>query len=144
MHLQVKVKIGLTGFPDHDDVITDSTEYRRGAFADLLALLEPDFNIRGASGRRIEFGGEFNFWAEFRNGSDNHEAATEAAAKLLQDNGLDAHVVHVSAARLDDTPGALLAFVRAIGDQGGWIEDITVGTPDPDGKIPVQIFTSRT
>jgi hypothetical protein len=147
MHLQVKVRPGGTGFPDDDseDIITTSAEYRRGSFRDLLDFLaEERFNIRGASGHRIEFGGEFTFWVAKRDDDDDHEQATEKAAALLRDKGFDARVVEVSVRVLDDTPGSLRDFVREISGNDLWIEEITVGTPDSDGRIPVQIFTSKT
>jgi hypothetical protein len=143
MHLQVKVVIGVSAFPD-DDSINTSREYRRGILVDILSALEPEFNIRGASGHRIEFDGEFTFWVERKDGDDDTDKATEDAAELLRGNGHDARVVEVSVQHLSDTPGALLAFIQTLTDQGYWIEEITVGTPGKDGLIPVQVYTSRT
>ncbi len=144
MHLQVKVKIGGTGFPD-DSAVNESTSYKRGTFDDLLAVLEAaDINIRGANGRRIEFGGEFSFWAGHAEWTDDqNDDETRRAATVLQAS-YDARVVEVSYARLDDTPGALRAFVQSITAKGLWVEEILVSTPEADGKIIVQIFTSST
>ncbi len=69
---------------------------------------------------------------------------TRRAATALQGAGYDARVVEVSYARLDDTPGALRAFVQSITAKGLWVEEILVSTPEADGKIIVQIFTSST
>lgn len=147
MHLQVKVKPGGAIFSDDDvsELITNSADYERGSFRHILQVLaEADFNIRGASGHRIEFGGEFTFWVSKRDGDADHEAATEAAAQTLIGAGLDARVVSVSVSLLNDEPGALRDFVARIQDDGLWVEEITVGTPDSDGRVPVQIYTSRT
>jgi hypothetical protein len=148
MHLQVKVKPGITAFTDDVDdggVTAESAEYRRGYFSEILELLAgSSFNIRGASGHGIEFGGEFTFWVGKRDGDDTHDASNEAAAALLKDNGYDVRLVEVSYEFLDDEPGTLRAFVTRLQGEGFWVEEITVGTPREDGKIPVQIYTSRT
>ena len=104
MHLQVKVKPGGAIFSDDDvsELITNSADYERGSFRHILQVLaEADFNIRGASGHRIEFGGEFTFWVSKRDGDADHEAATEAAAQTLIGAGLDARVVSVSVSLLN-------------------------------------------
>jgi hypothetical protein len=143
MHLQVKTNTGGTGFPG-DDRITTTREYERGSLVRLLAILDDDFNIRGASGSRIEFDGELTFWAQRKNGDDDTDQATRDAADLLIEHGYDAVVLEVSVERLKDEPGALLAFIQEITDSGRWVEELTVGTPDPDGLIPVQALTSST
>ena len=144
MHLQVKVKIGGTGFPTQTEV-NESAGYRRGTFDDLLQVLaDNNVNIRGASGRRIEYGGEFSFVAgKSGDPMDTIHAATEEAARVLQAAGYDARIFEVSYAFLDDTPGALQAFVKSINGQGLFVEEVLVGTAEPDGTIPVQIYTSR-
>lgn len=145
MHLQVKTIIPGAGFPE-DLHSKESATYGRGRFEELLGFLaDGGFNIRGASGHRIEFGGEFTFWCGERGSSDDdaNHAATEAAAELLRSKGYDARVVEVSSDWLTDTDGALRAFVRRLTDDGLWIEEITIGTPDGTGLIPVQIYCSR-
>ena len=121
-------------------------EYRRGTFVEVLTILEDQYNIRGASGHRIEFDGEFTFWVELKSDpTADTDEATQAAADTLKSAGYDARVVTVSVELLDDTPGALRAFIQTLTDQGYWIEDVTVGTPDKaTGQIPVQVFSSRT
>jgi hypothetical protein len=145
MHLQVKVIIGGSTFPD-ESAINESTNYKRGTFDDLLEVLErSEINIRGANGHRIEFGGTFSFWAGSKDWTDDqNDAETERAAGVLRDAGYDARVVTVSFARLNDNPGALREFVQSINGQGLWVEEILVSTPNDDGTITVQIFTSRT
>ena len=144
MHLQVKVKIGGTGFPN-SSTVNESTSYKRGTFDELLEVLESNtINIRGANGRRIEFGGEFSFWAGHKEWTDDeNDAETERAASVLQGAGYDAHVVRSRSRHLNDNPGALRAFVQAINGNGLWVEEILVSTPNDDGTITVQIFTSR-
>jgi hypothetical protein len=145
MHLQVKTIIPGTLFAD-GDVITDSATYQRGTLEHLLGILAAEgFNIRGASGRRIEFGGEFSFWVA-EAGSDDivaSEEATEAAGRFLKDNGYDARVVQVSFRWLDDTTGTLAGFVADLTSKGFWVEEVTVGTPDGHGRIPVQVYSSK-
>jgi hypothetical protein len=146
MHLQVKTGTGGTNFPAGDQV-NDSATYQRGTFAALLHVLSSNgVNIRGASGKRIEFGGSFTFWAGAPGDDDEDRisAETRRARDVLRDAGFDAHLVEVSVTLLDDTPGALEAFVNEITSSGRWIEDIVVGTPTTDGRIPVQLFTSVT
>ena len=144
MHLQVKTPTGGGAFPAGAE-IHESATYKRGTFDELLQVLaDAGVNIRGASGNRIEFGGSFTFWAGAPGDDDEDRVSTETrrAAEVLQTAGYDAHVVEVSFKFLDDTPGALQTFVKEITDRGLWIEDIVVGTPNGDGKVPVQIFTS--
>lgn len=145
MHLQVKVKIGGTGFPGSDSEVNESTTYERGTFDELLGVLESNnINIRGANGRRIEFGGEFSFWAGHKDRPDgDNEQETQRAADVLRAAGYDAHVVTVSYARLNDNPGALRALVQSINGNGLWVEEILVSTPNDDDTITVQIFASR-
>jgi hypothetical protein len=148
MHLQVKTGTGGTGFPAGDE-INESTSYKRGTFSDLLAELanaNPPINVRGANGHRIEFGGSFSFFAGAPGDDDEGRisAETERAFEVLKDKGWDVHLVEVSNRLLDDTPGALAAFVEEITGQGLWVEDILVGSPTSAGQVPVQLFTSRT
>jgi hypothetical protein len=148
MHLQVKTGTGGTGFPAGDE-INESASYKRGTFSDLLADLagaNPPINIRGANGHRIEFGGSFSFFAGDPGDADEGRisAQTERAFEILRAAGWDVHLVEVSNRLLDDAPGALAAFVEEISGQGLWVEDILVGTPTSDGRVPVQLFTSRT
>ncbi len=149
MHIQVKVNTSSStgGFADDDDeesVITRSAGYRPGALADLLGILAGSgFNLRAAGGQRIELGGEFTFWVGARAQDSGHEDAARAARDVLREAGFDARAVEVSARLLDDTPGALQAFLADIAAEGLLVEDISVGTPTASGKVPVQVYTAR-
>ena len=149
MHVQVKSPVNPAAFADEVEDDVGSVDYRKGALAEFLAVLatdngpnDPPFNIAGASGHDIELGGELAFWADARDGVDaDHEEATVRAMERLQGAGYDAMQYHVQAKHLDDTPGALLAFVTDVSGRGHHILEITVGAPDRDG-VPVQIFTA--
>ena len=146
MHVQAKVTIGTSGFPDDDEEndTAISATYGPGALHGVLGILEEKgFNLRVATGRRIELGGEFGFAVDPREGDAGHEQATQAAVDALKSAGFDAHVVEVQVRFLDDKLGALRAFVKNVSDQGLLIEEIAVATPNADGRIPVQIFTVR-
>jgi hypothetical protein len=145
MHVQARVSPKSSGFADDDDTSgAISTTYRVGALEEILGVLQDgDFNIRSASGGKIELGGEFGF-AVGRDGDEDHEQRTHAAVEALRGQGFDAHVVDVQTRLLDDGPGALRAFVAEVSAGGLLIEEIAVGTPSSDGKIPVQIYTAST
>jgi hypothetical protein len=143
MHVQARVSPKTSGFADDgEDGSAISATYRVGALEEILRVLEErDINVRSAGGGKIELGGEFGF-AVGRDGDDDHEQATHAAVDALKGEGFDAHVVDVRTRDLDDTPGALRAFVAEISADGLLIEEIAVGTPTRDGRIPVQIYTA--
>ena len=145
MHVQARVSPAGAGFAaDDENGEAISATYRVGALGEILQILQDrDFNLRSVGGRRIELGGEFSF-AVGRDGDPDHEQATRDAVEALRSEGFDAHVVEVQSRLLDDTPGALRAFVADVSAQGLFVEEIAVGTPDNDGKIPVQIFTAKT
>lgn len=144
MHVQARASTKTSAFADGDEEgAAVSATYRPGALGEILEVLEnAGFNLRTAGGRRIELGGEFGFAVDPRDGDTDHEAATHAAVEALQGQGFDAHVVGVQTRLLDDTPGALRAFVADISAQGLLIEEVAVGTPDRDGRIPVQVYTA--
>jgi hypothetical protein len=144
MHVQARVSVKTSGFADDDESGGSiSATYRVGALEEILGILEnAGYNLRSASGGKIELGGEFGF-AVGRDGDDDHEAATHAAVDKLLEEGYDAHVVDVETRELDDAPGALRAFVAEVSGRGLMIEEIAVGTPTRGGQIPVQIYTAR-
>ena len=150
MHVQVKSPLKSAAFADEVEDDEGSVVYPKRALAELLEILaedrgqgDPPFNIAGASGHDIELGGEFAFWVDARDGVDaDHEVATLRAMERLQDAAYDARRVHVQAKHLDDTPGALLAFVEEVSGRGHHIVDITIGAPEDHG-VPVQIYTAR-
>jgi hypothetical protein len=146
MHVQAKVIIDTSGFADDDEEndTAISATYGPGALLRVLEILAQEgFNLRVATGRRIELGGEFGFAVDPRERDTSHEQATQAAVDALKSAGFDAHVVEVQVRFLDHKLGALRAFVKNVSDQGLLIEEIAVATPNADGRIPVQIFTVR-
>ena len=146
MHVQAKAVTTGSAFADEDgDENNDaiSANYRPGAVLGILDILQREgFNLRTATGQRIELGGEFGFTVDPRNGGEDFETATAAAVDVLKSEGIDAHLVEVQVRYLSDVAGALRDFVRSVSDQGLLIEDIAVGTPSQAG-IPVQIFTVK-
>jgi hypothetical protein len=146
MHLQARAKTTISPFADDDDEsgATVSASYASGRLSEILGVLRDNgFNLRSAGGRMIELGGEFGFAVADRDGTEHDSSATDAAVAALNKAGFDAWSVGVEDRLLDDVPGALLAFVDEIRDQGLLVEEIAVGTPDADGRIPVQIYTAR-
>ncbi len=146
MHIQARASTRTSRFDDgdyRDGGVSISATYGLGVLSDILRILEREgFNLRTASGRQIELGGEFAFWADPRDGIDaDHDEATRRAADALAGEGYDAHTVEVHRALLDDRPGALKQFVDQVTAEGLLIEEISVGTPGPNGRIPVQAFT---
>ena len=150
MHVQVKTPLKSAFFSDEVEDEIGSVIYPKRALEDLLAILaedrgvnDPPHNIAAASGHDIELGGEFAFWCKPRDGmNETHDGATEAAMARLTNESYDARQYHVQAKHLEDTPGALLAFVQEVSGRGHHILEVTVGAPEPDG-IPVQIFTAK-
>jgi hypothetical protein len=146
MHVQAKCSPTGSAFADQDgdeNTTATSATYRPGAVLGILDILQREgFNLRTATGQRIELGGEFGFTVDPRNSDEDFETATAAAVDLLRSEGFDAHVVEVQVRYLTDVAGALREFVSSVSDQGLLIEDIAVGTPSEAG-IPVQIFTVR-
>jgi hypothetical protein len=146
MHVQAKAVTTGSAFADEDgdeNTTAVSATYRPGAVLGILDILQREgFNLRTATGQRIELGGEFGFTVDPRNGNEDYETATAAAVDILRGEGIDAHVVEVQVRFLADVSGALRDFVKSVSDQGLLIEDIAVGTPSEAG-IPVQIFTVR-
>jgi hypothetical protein len=146
MHVQAKVGTTGSAFADEDGDENNkatSATYRPGAVLGILDILQREgFNLRTATGQRIELGGEFGFTVDPRNDGEDYETATTAAVDILRGEGFDAHVVEVQVRFLSDVAGALRDFVSSVSGQGLLIEDIAVGTPSEAG-IPVQIFTVR-
>ena len=146
MHVQAKCVTTGSAFADEDgdeNTTATSATYRPGAVLGILDILQREgFNLRTATGQRIELGGEFGFTVDPRNSGEDFETATSAAVDILKGEGIDAHLVEVQVRYLADVGGALRDFVRSVSDQGLLIEDIAVGTPS-DAGIPVQIFTVK-
>jgi hypothetical protein len=146
MHLQARASTTGSAFADDHEESADavSAAYPRGALSEILRVLEEaGLNLRSAGGPKIELGGEFAFAVADRDDNEPDGKATEDAVAALNDAGIDARIVEVQTRYLDDVPGALRAFVDAVRDQGLLVEEIAVGTPARDGRVPVQIYTAR-
>jgi hypothetical protein len=146
MHVQAKVSIDTSGFSDDDDGSGSavSATYRPGALGDILRILAgKGLSLRVATGRQIELGGHFGFYVADRDDGEEEGTATREAVDLLKGEGFDAYIVEVQTSLLDDISGSLLEFVDHVSGQGLLIEEIAVATPDPDGRIPVQIYTVK-
>jgi hypothetical protein len=110
--------------------------------ADLLAFLQvladAGINIEAAGGGDVEGTGEFAM--AVKHGQE------EQAVAVLRDNGYVPRLVEVDTTALSNEPGQLLEFVRSVTDNnialgGRVIRDVSVGVPDADGRIQVQIYS---
>jgi hypothetical protein len=155
MHIQARASKNGAGFIDDEGAagqsVAISASYGRGVLSELLGHLDDaGFNLRAASGHDIELGGEFAFWVNARrdqNGDPidaNHDEATRRAAELLEGEGWTVDLVEVHRRKLTDEPGALRAFVDEVRDNGLLVREVSVGTADAEGRVPVQIFTVAT
>ena len=105
----------------------------------LLAFLEvlESFNIVAAGGSNIEQGGEFAFAV-----AHGEECAAMTA---LAEAGYRPTLVQVESCTVDNVPGALHACVARVTDlnavAGRVIKDLSIGVPDANGQIPVQIYS---
>ncbi len=105
----------------------------------LVAFLEAlqGINIVAAGGSNIEQGGEFAFAV-----AHGEECAAMTA---LAEAGYRPTLVKVETCTLDNVPGALLDCVARVTDlnaaAGRVIKDISIGVPDANGQIPVQIYS---
>jgi hypothetical protein len=106
------------------------------SLVEFLTVLQ-GINIVAAGGSNIEQGGEFAFAVE-------HGQECDAMA-LLADAGYRPTLVKVDTCPLDNVPGALLACVTRVTNQnaaaGRVIKDISIGVPDANGQIQVQIYS---
>ena len=151
MHIQARSGTGSAAMTDDDDddLLVNAT-YGGGGLAQILAILEANgFSLRGASGHKLELDGVFSWWVRQRldqNGDPidaDDDAATLAAIEIVNAEGFDTTPVEVVHMDLDDAVGALRAFVEDINERGGMVEELSVGTPNVDGTIPVQAWVSR-
>ena len=106
------------------------------SLVEFLKVLQR-INIVAAGGSNIEQGGEFAFAVE--------HGEECAAMTALADAGYRPTLVKVETCTLDNVPGALLACVARVTDlnaaEGRVIKDISIGVPDANGQIPVQIYS---
>lgn len=151
MHIQARSGTKTTAMvDDDDDGVLINAEYGGGGLAQILAILEEDgFSLRGASGAKIELDGVFSWWVRQRFDDDGNpideddDDATRKAIDIVNAAGFDTEEVEVAHDTLADEAGALRAFVERINEAGGMIEELSVGTPNDDGTIPVQAWVSR-
>ena len=106
----------------------------------LRVLADAGLNIRAVGGSGVEQGGELGL-------AVSHEDHAEAM-RVLREAGYRPREVEVAVCLLDpETPGQLLACVRDVAKankgKGHAIMDLAIGIPEPDGRIPVQVFSSR-
>lgn len=151
MHIQARSGTRGAAFTDDDEgELIVNASYGNGGLVQILAILEEHgFNLRGASGRMIELDGVFA-WRVAQRFDDDGQAiddddddATLKAAEIVNGAGFDTTAFEVEHETLTDEPGALRAFVEHINEHGGMVEELSVGTPDDDGRIPVQAWVSR-
>jgi len=105
------------------------------AFLEVLA--EAEINIVAAGGSNVEQDGEFAFAVD-------HDMEEQAVA-VLEQAGYQPRIVEVGTWFIDNSPGQLLGCVTEASEAnqltGRVIKDLSVGMPDADGRIPVQIYS---
>jgi len=94
-------------------------------------------NILAAGGSNVEHGGEFALAVAHEDILAVLEALTEA--------GYEPRVVKVATFWMTNSSGQLLEAVASVASlnaaSGKTIVDVSIGVPDGDGKIPVQIYS---
>lgn len=139
MHQQVRTSTRKTGSgSDGPGAAVDP-----GGLVDILRILEEaDINLRTAGGRDLDDGGVFVFAVGHGAAStDNGLERPSKAVQVLRKAGYDAHDVTVRDCYVSDTPGALRQCIEEAEAESP-VYEIFVGTPEKNGKIPLQI-TSR-
>ena len=139
MHQQVRTSTRKTG----SDSDGPGAAVDPGGLVDILRILEEaDINLRTAGGRDLDDGGVFVF-AVGHDGAeaDNSSGRPSEAVRLLRTAGYDAHDVKVRDCYVSDSPGALRRCIEEAEAESP-VYEIFVGTPEKNGKIPLQI-TSR-
>jgi hypothetical protein len=112
----------------------DPIEVRLGQLADLLERLAGlDFDLRVAGGQSIEGPGALVLAVDDADMDRLYEElSTEFRVRRVE----------VKDRELEDSPGALAAFVRDLANDGLFVNEIYVGTAR-GGTVPVQISTIR-
>src|SRR6187551_242582 len=126
MHIQARARVQRSSFAPHP-VAADLAPLTLAQILTLLA--DKGFSLRGASGHDIEAAGD--------------DAAVLAAIALLREHDVEVDEVHVYHRDLNDQPGALRRFVEYVTKKEEPIIEISVATPNPNGTVPVQIYTGR-
>ena len=136
MHQQVRTSTKKTGSSsDGPGAVADE-----GGLADILRILEEGgINLRAAGGRDLDDGGVFAFAVEHHDKGGDLDGKSEAV-RLLEREGYAAHDVKVHDCYVADEPGALRKCIEEI-EARSPVYEIFVGTPEPDGRIPLQLTT---
>jgi hypothetical protein len=149
MHQQLRVPLGTasstrdgSGAMAVVPIEVDPREVRQGALVELLDLLAREgYNLRIAGGCGIETGGVFVFAVE----DDGDEDKASKCAAFLEKSGYrGVKVVEPFVCEVDDRKGALRDCLVKLASEGRLVDEVFVGTPEKDGKIPLQITTIRT
>lgn len=135
MHQQVRTSTKKTGASDGPGAMADE-----GGLVDILRILEEaGINLRAAGGRDLDDGGVFAFAVE-HHGKDGDTDGKSRAVQLLEREGYDAHDVEVHDCYVTDEPGALRRCIEEA-EARSPVYEIFVGTPETDGRIPLQLTT---
>ena len=119
----------------------DPREVEAGALVRLLDVLaRGGYNLRIAGGCGIETGGVFAFAVE--DGGDENKAS-ECAAFLEKSGYRGVKVVEPFVCEVEDRKGALRDCLTKLAAEGRLVDEVFVGTPSKDGKIPLQITTIK-
>lgn len=137
MHQQVRTSTKRTG----SGSAGPGALAAEGGLVDVLeTLLNAGVNMRTAGGRDLDRGGDFVFAVHH---DDNDDGPGEDAAALLSKSGYRARALYVHHCLVDDEPGSLLRCIQETEANEGPVYEIFVGTPNDDGRIPLQITTRR-
>ena len=121
----------------HQQIRTQPTQSPPDLQAFLTVLEEAGINIEAAGGSDIEQGGEFAFAVAHGVEAD--------ALRALKHAGYSPRIVDVSYCALTNEPGQLLGCITGVMTEnkqtGRVIKDISVGVPDADGRIQVQVYS---
>ena len=136
MHQQVRTTTTKTGSTSDGP----GPMYDEGGLVDILRILEEaGINLRAAGGRDLDDGGVFAFAVEHHD-KDGDPDGKSKAAQLLEREGYKAYDVKVHDCYVTDEPGALRKCIEEV-EARSPVYEIFVGTPEPDGRIPVQLTT---
>ncbi len=145
MHQQIRLKLTKPGSTDTpgamraEAIRTDPSELPVDALVTLLETLEElGYNLRAAGGHAIEGSGEFVFALD-----DATHDISESCAEKLRDLGyLDVVVLEPEVLEIPDEKGALAKALRKASRPGKLIQEIHVGTADPNTRlVPVALTT---
>jgi hypothetical protein len=116
-------------------------EVEQGALVRLLDLLKKGgYNLRMAGGCGIESGGEFVFAVD---DDGDEDQASKCAAFLAENHYRDVKVVEPFVCEVVDEKGALRDCLAKLVSEGLVIDEVFVGTPNKDRRIPIHVTTIR-